>query len=186
MTFRLDSLGWTRQSKLLKQRSHLLQPELAVLQPEDIESILAFEMERLKSDDPEQALANELAAWHAKWRREALEHYLSLGWSFGLWQKPSSAAVGGESRQLQGYFLGQPLLFFRGMTQSLWIEYMTFISEDIAVQLVDAAYRWSREKHLQKVIFAEAEGIKNILEKWPVQAVQDEMLEVATSKLKSV
>jgi hypothetical protein len=78
-----------------------------------------------------------------RWRKEALEHYLPLGWSF----------CKREDDKLIAYILCQPLLFFEGWTQSLWIEHVSAVNPADAQEMIDIAYRWARDKHLQKVFF---------------------------------
>jgi hypothetical protein len=45
------------------------------------------------------------------------------------------------------------LLFFEGWTQSLWIEHVSAVRAEDAQEMIDIAYRWARDKHLQKVFF---------------------------------
>lgn len=115
--------------------------EYKVMTAEDIDEVLAFEMARLPGDGIEK----EMQAWHAQWRREALEHYAPLGWSF----------VMRADGKINGYVLAQPLLFFKGWTQSLWIEHIGSNSEPLATYLFEIIYRWARDKHFQKVYFHE-------------------------------
>ncbi len=109
--------------------------------PDDIDSILAFEMERL----PGEGIEKEMKSWHALWRREALEHYAPLGWSF----------VMRRQGQLQGYVLAQPVLFFKGWTQTLWVEHIGANTRELETYLFEIVYKWSRDKHFQKVFFHE-------------------------------
>ncbi len=113
--------------------------EVKILTPQNLDEILTFE--KAKQEGPE--FEQEMASWHARWRREALEHYLPLGWSF--YKK--------EKGQLVAYILCQPLLFFEGWTQSLWIEHVSADSKANAHEMIEVAYRWARDKHLQKVFF---------------------------------
>ncbi len=113
--------------------------EVKILAPQDLESILTFERSRQTGAEFER----EMAAWHARWRKEALEHYLPLGWSF----------CKRENGDLTAYILCQPLLFFEGWTQSLWIEHVSARKAADAQEMIDIAYRWARDKHLQKVFF---------------------------------
>jgi hypothetical protein len=113
--------------------------EVKILAPQDLESILSFETSKLEGEDFDR----EMASWHARWRREALEHYLPLGWSF----------CKRENGVLVAYILCQPLLFFEGWTQSLWIEHVSAVRAEDAQEMIDIAYRWARDKHLQKVFF---------------------------------
>lgn len=113
--------------------------EVKILAPQDLEAILAFEKSKLVGEDFDR----EMASWHARWRKEALEHYLPLGWSF----------CKRENGELTAYILCQPLLFFEGWTQSLWIEHVSASRSEDAQEMIDIAYRWARDKHLQKVFF---------------------------------
>lgn len=140
-----------------------------VLTLDEIDEILEFENSRMIGADSTQDM---ISSWHARWRREALEHYLPLGWSF---------AMRDRSQRLHGYFLAQPLLFFRGYTQSLWIEHMSFTSEDVRDSLIEIAYKWGRDKHLQRVLFGEYELYKNGFQGFPVQKISDTIGEAKTT-----
>jgi hypothetical protein len=128
-------------------------------------------------------------SWTARWRKEELEHYLKLGWSFIARDKtgrPDPADKG----EMVGYFLGQPLLFFRGQTQSLWIEHMEAADISVREALVDVAVRVAREKHLQRVLFgnggvagsAEQELLASSLSRWANVPLGEQILEVKTTK----
>lgn len=112
-----------------------------ILLPADIECIQDFERTELAKKTQDEVEA-ELQSWSAPWRQEALEHYLPLGWSFGIFANQT---------ELHGYFLAQPLLFFQGDTQALWIEHMSAKSPEDLEALEDLAIRWARDKHLQSV-----------------------------------
>lgn len=84
-------------------------------------------------------MEREMQSWSARWRGEALDHYLPHGWSFGAF----------KDSQLCGFIMGQPFLFCRGLTQTLWIEHVECASPEIEARLLDIAYRWARDKHLQ-------------------------------------
>lgn len=118
--------------------------DLKILKPEDQEAILSFEKSRLEAQIPDE-MERELASWKARWRGEQLTHYLSLGWSFAAF----------ENGRLAGYILGQPLLFFRGLTQTLWIEHISYESLEIGESLLESAYKWARDKHFQTVLVAD-------------------------------
>ncbi len=114
-----------------------------VLQMNDLESVMSFEdsiMSKLIPDEMERMIAH----WSSKTRKEALEHYLNLGWSF---------AATNNQDQILGYFIAQPLLFFEGQTQNLWVEHVRAENEEIHFQLCEIAYKLGREKHLQRVYF---------------------------------
>jgi hypothetical protein len=123
--------------------------EIKILQPSDQAAILQFERARLPAT-PDSFMSE----WHAPWRTEALEHYLPLGWSFGLFSKAAGT--------LTAYFLAQPQLFINGMTQSLWLEHVSFQNENEARRLMEVAYRLSREKHFQVLLFTEGQWQRHL------------------------
>lgn len=127
--------------------------EILILRPEHATQIIEFERAALaaKVSDP---MERELQSWHAPWREESLTHYLSLGWSFGLWRESKLAA----------YALAQPFLFFRGLTQSLWVEHVSAAKDEDARTLLDVLVKWSRDKHLQRLLVNE--GSRFQLEPW--------------------
>lgn len=108
---------------------------------EDVPDILEFEKSRL----PGEGIEKEMQTWHAVWRQEALEHYARLGWSF----------IFRTNGKVEGYVLTQPILFFKGWTQALWVEHISATTEELTAALFDIAYRWARDKHFQKVYFSE-------------------------------
>jgi hypothetical protein len=130
---------------------------LRVIEMNEIEEILEFETRKLKEQFPEDIEAM-MQAWHAKWRKEALEHYLKTGWSF-LARNKDRASTHSPEGELVGYFLAQPLLFFDGQTQSLWVEHIQFSSLQARDEICDLAYRLAREKHFQKVYFPATQNI---------------------------
>ncbi len=143
----------------------------------DLDEILAFAEENHKKSSTNE-MERMLQSWHARWRREALEFYLPLGWSF-------VARVTGSSdhnNPIVGFFLGQPLLFLRAMTQTLWIEYL--VGNDLAIRsaLADVAIRLAREKHLQRVLFADVKALEGAQKNFSFQELDDEILEVKTTK----
>lgn len=143
-----------------------------ILRPQDTDAIQTFDDVQL-SRTHQDPMEREFAKWNLRSRSEALSHYLSLGWSFGAW----------EHDKLKGYFLGQPLLFTSGLTQSLWIEKVAASESSVARQLIDTAIRLSREKHFQRVLFADAIEYNLILSDFKGRAVSDSLVEVRTSKL---
>jgi hypothetical protein len=149
-----------------------MQLNARVLAPTELDEILAFEGARLALIEPDET-SRMMAGWQAKWRREALESYLPLGWSF---------AIRDEQQMLQGYFLAQPLLFFRGQTQTLWVEWMSYTSAEVARELIELAVRWGRDKHLQRVLFADLNEHQDQFGVWPVSAIGDAIGEVKTTK----
>ena len=105
-----------------------------ILQASDLEQI--YQLEKKPGD-----MEAEMASWSASWRRESLEHYLPLGWSFGLF----------DDETLVAYALAQPQLFVHGLTQNLWFEHFLFQNDDQAGFLLDLLYRTCREKHFQSL-----------------------------------
>lgn len=150
-----------------------------VAAPPEMEEILAFAQRRLTETEVDP-IARRFAEWNAPWRIEALEHYLKLGWSF-----TARTSAGGE---LVGFFLGQPFLFMRGQTQTLWIEYLDAKHIEERAGLVDVAIRLAREKHLQRVLFAGALApiLKQdggaVLRAWTYRPITEEIIEVPTTK----
>lgn len=124
--------------------------EIKIMTPGDLEDVFHFEMSQIAG----AGIEKEMQAWHAPWRREALEHYAQNGWSF----------LKREDGVLKGYILCQPVLFFQSWTQTLWIEHVSARTADVGQTLIEVAYRWSRDKHLQKVFFKKnlpfSEGIQ--------------------------
>src|SRR5690606_30709973 len=84
----------------------------------------------------------QMKTWDARWRPESLDHYLQLGWSFGVL----------EDNQLKAYVLAQPFLFFRSFTQTLWVEWIAAVSSNHAARAIEVAYRWTRDKHFQTLV----------------------------------
>lgn len=156
-----------------------------VILPADLDEILNFETLKLAeslTDDTERTLAS----WHARWRRESLEHYLPLGWSFLVRDqdiKNSFAAANPGEGALVGYFLAQPFLFVEALTQTLWLEHMSFSSLQARDELCDLAYRVAREKHFQRVIFPNQSGISNSLASLKPEPWSPQSLSLSTSKI---
>ncbi len=140
-----------------------------ILRDSDQETILKFDDSLFSNQDP---IERELARWKARSRPEALEHYLPLGWSFAAWA--------GET--MVGYFLAQPLLFYAGLTQTLWVETLQVSSTEAAQILLDTACRLAREKHFQRVLFSELGSYANLLEALKARPLTESIFEVQTSK----
>lgn len=115
----------------------------------ELDEILAFGDAALARTEKDET-ARMFKSWHAPWRKESLEHYLKLGWSFVARDKATD--------ELQGFFLGQALLFIRSQTQTLWIEALEAKTDEARQGLADIAIRLSREKHLQRVLFCQPDG----------------------------
>lgn len=147
---------------------------LRVIQTNEIDEILEFENKKLKEQFPGDMEAM-LQSWHAKWRKESLEHHFTAGWSFLARDKDRESAFSSEG-ELVGYFIAQPLLFFDGQTQSLWVEHFQFSTLQARDELCDLAYRLAREKHFQRVYFPATQNLAPTLKSmkaadWSSQAV---------------
>lgn len=116
--------------------------EYRIAQLADLDAIYQFAEAQLKISVPDDT-ERMMKIWDSRFRKEALEHYLKLGWSF---------VATDQSDKLVGYFLGQPLLFFEGQTQTLWVEDVQAKSSEVLADLVEISYKLSRDKHFQKVI----------------------------------
>ena len=146
---------------------------MIVLKSDDLEKCLNFENQLLdqKFDDE---MEKQFASWSARWRQESLEHYLKMGWSFGIWSDQ-------EKTILLGYVLAQPLLFFRGFTQTLWVEHISG-PKDIQQKLIEIVYRWSRDKHLQQLILPNLEF--DLLDGYKTVKLDENLTIINTTKLK--
>lgn len=114
--------------------------KLRVLRIQDKQDIINYEAARSKSDDDPLSFMD---TWSAPWREESLDHYLELGWCMGYHLNST----------LKSYILVQPILFFRGLTQSLWVETIRSDTEAEFSTLLEAVIRVAKEKHLQQVFF---------------------------------
>lgn len=148
--------------------------QLRVAQASELEEILDYEQKKLKESFPDE---NErtFQAWHARWRKESLEHYLPSGWCFLARDSAQETSFSSEGL-LIGYFLAQPMLFLDGQTQSLWVEHVQYSSLQARDELCELAYRIAREKHLQRVYFPNTKVILNAIssfkpEEWGTQAL---------------
>lgn len=136
--------------------------QIVILKPDDADKVLAFDHARLAAIHGD-SMELEFSKWTSRSRREAVEHYLPMGWSFGIWQEQT----------LKGYFLGQPLLFYGGTTQSLWVETVAAEDSAIAFQLIDTAVRLAREKHFQQALFSDCESYVSLLKDLKGQAISE-------------
>lgn len=147
--------------------------DIRILMASDVDAISAFENEilaQVHSDPMEQMMA----VWNSKFRPEALNHYLPLGWSFGIFER--------ESKTLMGYFIGQPLLFFDGCTQTLWVEHVQAKSSAHQQLLLETAVKISREKHFQRVILPDTESYRESLKAWPILLWDQKRILIKTTK----
>ena len=122
--------------------SELNQLSFKVLSLGDLDLVYGFGLDQLKTKNMDP-IEQELMLWSVPWRKESLEHYLKLGWSFGAF----------DHDKLVGYSLGQPFLFFASETQTLWVEHLAAASSQISERLTDVCIRWGRDKHFQRVVF---------------------------------
>lgn len=145
--------------------------EFQVLGASDVDEVFEFANRRLAAaihDENERMFAS----WRVRWRREALEHYLKLGWSF-------IARVEGAP---VGFFLAQPFMFYRGQTQTVWIEHIEAEDHEVRKALADIAVRVGREKHMQRVLFSGENLEKDDLMEWQPESFSDSIWEVKTTK----
>lgn len=146
--------------------------EPRILLERDADMILAFEKARLETEIDDH-MDREMKSWGARWRLEALNHYLPQGWSFGVY----------ENGKLQGYVLGQPYLFHRGHTQTLWIEHLSALTPEAARALIDTAHKWAKDKHLQTVLIEKNAASDFILEHWPqALVINDGLIELRSTR----
>ena len=145
--------------------------EFQVLAPGDLDEILTFAEKRHRDLYPDET-ERMFQSWVAKWRRESLEHYLRIGWSF----------VARENAQTVGFFLAQPFLFFRGQTQTLWVELIEARDLGVAEALAEVAVRVAREKNLQRTLFADADRLGPAIGKWAPSPLSDTIAEIKTTK----
>lgn len=142
-------------------------PELQILSLQELAEVQAYARARADSSNP-------FAEWSAPWRAESLEHYLRLGWSMSR----RDAATG----VLQGYILAQPFLFWRGQTQTVWIEHVDGDTPMVRDELVDTIVRIGREKHMQRVLAPLALGFEGTIRVRSGRAIEDDIIEFQTTK----
>ncbi len=125
---------------------------------QDLERIYTFANDQLASQATD-ATAFIFESWTAPWRKESLDHYLKCGWSF------IATSLSGE---VSGFFLAQPLLFLSRQTQSLWVEMLIGENEEVTQFLTEIVIKTAREKHFQRVLFADFSQNRTPLEKFQV------------------
>ena len=130
-----------------------------IAQLTDMDSVYDFEMKQ-NFNEASDELENMMAVWSSAYRKESLEHYFKLGWSF--------IALNSQN-EIVGFFLGQPLLFLDAQTQTLWIEHVSAKNIAITTELIDIAYRLAREKHFQRVLLSEHLQKLNLEKSFPFQ-----------------
>lgn len=144
-----------------------------VIQTEDLQDILDLENRKLQEAYPDE-MERMIAGWNSKFRVEALNHYIPLGWSF--------LARDAEDQKLVGYFIAQPLLFLHGHTQSLWVEHVQYSSLQARDELCELAYKLGREKHLQRVYFPQDNGVPNSIQTFKPESWNPGTFAVKTTK----
>ena len=151
-----------------------------VIQLSDLSEISQFEQEKLVQNIADE---NERTfhSWSARWRPEALEHYLPMGWSF-LARDTETASPHSTEGTLVGYFLAQPFLFMDSQTQTLWVEHLNYSTLQARDELCDLAQRLSREKHFQRVLFPNVPGIANSITTMKSESWQPSVFSVKTTK----
>lgn len=143
-----------------------------IAQLDDVEKVYQFEVTQKFQDDSE-SFENKMLIWDSSFRMESLEHHFKLGWSF---------VAEDDQNNIVGFFLGQPLLFFDKQTQSLWVEYISALSDDISTELVDVAVRLSREKHFQRVFLSSNIQLINLTKPFQFQPWDRETVFLKTTK----
>ena len=154
-----------------------------VMQSSDLEEILHFEKAKLQ-ESMDDEMEREIKSWSSRWRKESLEHYFPMGWSFLVRDRSQPSPYSPEGL-LVGYFLAQPLLFFDGQTQTLWMEHIQFSTLQARDELCELAYKLSREKHFQKVLFPESQTVLNATKNFKSQSWGPQVLSVQTTKVSS-
>jgi len=153
---------------------------LRIIEVSEIEEILHFEKGKLKEQFVDES-EFVLQSWSAKWRKEALENYLPKGWSFLARDKNQKSEFSNEGA-LIGYFIAQPLLFFDGQTQSLWVEHLQYSTLQARDELCDLAYRLCREKHFQRVYFPNTQALSPTLKTMKATEWNSQVMLLKTSK----
>lgn len=143
-----------------------------IAQLADVENVFNYEYKKQFSDDSDE-IENQIKVWDSFFRKEALEHYFKMGWSFLAFD---------ANQNLVGFFMGQPLLFLDRQTQSLWVEYVSADSDQIYTELVDIAYRLSREKHFQKVLFSKDVQTQFLTQTFPFKEWERDVVYLKTTK----
>ena len=143
-----------------------------VIQADDLQDIQDLENRKLQEAYPDE-MESMMAGWNSKFRVEALNHYIGLGWSF---------LARDEENKLMGYLIAQPLLFFDGHTQSLWVEHVQYCSLQARDELCELAYKLGREKHLQRVYFPNDNGVPNSVKSFKPDPWTPGTLSVKTTK----
>lgn len=142
-----------------------------VLTIQNLNEVVLLEEAKIKGLN---AIERMQVVWKAPWRQESLEHYLNTGWCIGMYD---------GSGVLEAYFLAQPILFMESLTQTLWIEYLSYPNLDAGAKLLDFAYRYGRDKHLQRVLFNKDSIFEKVALPFKVVSQNKNYVEVYTTKL---
>lgn len=143
-----------------------------IAQLEDVENVFNYEYQKNYSVDLGE-IENQIMVWNSFFRREALEHYFKTGWSFLALD---------SAQNIVGFFMGQALLFLDKQTQSLWIEYVSASTPEIYTELIEIAYRLSREKHFQKVLFSDSVEQQSLTKPFPFVSWERKVSYLKTTK----
>lgn len=127
----------------IKKESTLMEYKIAILEESDVEAIRNLERQKFLNQGISE-IEISMEEWNSRWRTEYVEHYWKIGWSF---------TVRNKEGQLIGYTLAQPVLFFEGQTQSLWVDVISCQDGPCLSLLIDTTIKLGREKHLQRVYF---------------------------------
>jgi hypothetical protein len=143
-----------------------------IAQLDDVENVFNYESKKHFNSELDE-IENQIIIWNSFFRKEALEHYFKTGWSF----------LALDSQQnIVGFFMGQALLFLDKQTQSLWVEYISASTPEIYTELVDIAYRLSREKHFQKVLYSDVVQKSNLTKELPFKQWERNVSYLKTTK----
>lgn len=118
--------------------------EIKNLREDNSEEIFALELSLLRAKGMDE-LEAQMESWKSRWREESLKHYLAQGWCFGAYDE--------STKKLEAYFTAKVVPFFRSYTQVLWIEHFHALNPLARDMLLEVAYKYSREKHLQMIMF---------------------------------
>ncbi len=161
--------------------------ECKILNIEHAENILEFEKKIAKKQLQDKPLmeqgssalfsnneALDFLNWDAPWRKEALEFYFPLGWSFFIHAE-------NNEKEVLAYFMAQVIPFFSGHTQVLWVEHLTYLKDSQFAELIDVAYKWCRSKHLQGIVLKANKALFDQIDhSYKIQEFQGELLFLKT------
>lgn len=143
-----------------------------IAQLDDVEKVFNYESKKHYKEELDE-IENQIIVWNSFFRKESLEHYFKTGWSFVAVDKDQNIA---------GFFMGQALLFLDKQTQSLWVEYISASDPAIYTELLDIAYRLSREKHFQKVLYSDVVQKSSLTKEFPFQKWERDVTYLKTTK----